>query len=149
MSLDTVFRKPYDVQQLDAPDGAEGINQDFDAIFLALTLLRDYVNTAESTLEAEIVALTAVVAALAAIVAGLAHTPLLDGDVHDDTVAHTPVKGDLVVGNATPAWDALAVGADTFVLTADAAQPKGVKWAAPAAGTGTVDEAFVMMTTGI
>jgi hypothetical protein len=36
-----VFRKPYDVQSLEAADGAEGINQNFDAIWWALQKLKD------------------------------------------------------------------------------------------------------------
>lgn len=60
---------------------------------------------------------------------------LLDGSTHSDTVSVTVAKGKLVVGNSTPKWDGLAVGADGEVLTADAAQTLGVKWAAASGGT--------------
>lgn len=56
---------------------------------------------------------------------------LLDGSVHDDTVADVVTKGSLVAGNATPAWKELAVGSNDQVLTADSAQALGVKWATP------------------
>jgi hypothetical protein len=61
------------------------------------------------------------------------------GGVHYVFLPETPSKGDLIVGTAltTQAADRLAVGADTFVLTADSAQTLGVKWAAPTTGTVT------------
>jgi len=46
------------------------------------------------------------------------HT-LLDGSIHSDTVAHVPVRGDIILGNATPAWDALTLGTAQFVLYSD------------------------------
>lgn len=55
---------------------------------------------------------------------------------HGDTVAGAAVKGTLVVGNTTPAWDRLAVGTDGHVLTADSTQALGVKWAAGGGGGG-------------
>lgn len=42
---------------------------------------------------------------------------LLDGDVDQDTVAHVVVEGDIIFGNATPAWDALSIGTEGQVLT--------------------------------
>ena len=50
------------------------------------------------------------------------------------------VKGDLLAATAADTVDRLAVGADTFVLTADSAEPTGIKWAA-ASGGGTLDHA--------
>ena len=43
-------------------------------------------------------------------------------------------KGDLVVGTGADAFSRLAVGTNTYVLTADSAEATGLKWAAPAAG---------------
>ncbi len=55
---------------------------------------------------------------------------LLDGVVHNDTVANAPSKGYLVIGNATPKWDALAVGSNGTFLKADSTQTKGAIWSA-------------------
>jgi hypothetical protein len=41
-------------------------------------------------------------------------------------------KGDLIVGTAADAASKLAVGANTYILTADSAEATGLKWAAPA-----------------
>ena len=49
-------------------------------------------------------------------------------------------KGDLIVGSANDATDNLTVGTDGYVLTADAAQTLGVKWAALASGVGDVSD---------
>lgn len=54
---------------------------------------------------------------------------------HTDSVYAAPVKGTIVVGNATPEWDTLAVGTNGYVLTADSAEGKGVKWAAAPGGS--------------
>jgi len=43
-------------------------------------------------------------------------------------------KGDLVVGTGADAFSRLAVGTNTYVLTADSAEATGLKWSAPAAG---------------
>lgn len=51
------------------------------------------------------------------------------GDVTTDAV--WDAKGDLVVATGADAAGRLAVGANGTVLTADSAQAKGVKWAAP------------------
>lgn len=55
-------------------------------------------------------------------------------------------KGDLIAasGAATPAR--LAVGADATVLTADAASPLGMKWAAVSAGGTSTDEVWIGAT---
>lgn len=66
---------------------------------------------------------------------GSASNALLDGSVHSDTTNSPVTKGDLIVGNSTPAWDDLAVGTDGQVLTADSAQTLGVKWATPSGGS--------------
>ena len=54
--------------------------------------------------------------------AGNGATPVIVNDFN--------AKGDLLVGTADNAFTALGVGADTSVLTADAACASGVKWAA-------------------
>ncbi|MFC1975047.1 hypothetical protein ACFLXQ_01455 [Chloroflexota bacterium] len=53
---------------------------------------------------------------------------LLDGVVHTDTVADAVTKGSLIVGNSTPKWDELGVGANNQILMADSAQALGLKW---------------------
>ena len=45
-------------------------------------------------------------------------------------------KGDLVVGTGADAFSRLAVGTNTYLLTADSAEATGLKWAAPAGGGG-------------
>ena len=47
-------------------------------------------------------------------------------------------KGDLVVGTGADAFSRLAVGTNTYLLTADSAEATGLKWAAPAGGGGKV-----------
>ena len=44
-------------------------------------------------------------------------------------------KGDLVVGTGADAFSRLAVGTNTYLLTADSAEATGLKWAAPAASS--------------
>ena len=50
---------------------------------------------------------------LTGVPATFASTPhaLLDGSVDNDTAAHAPVRGGLIIGNATPAWAYVALGA--------------------------------------
>ena len=45
--------------------------------------------------------------------------------------------GDLIVGTADDTAGILGVGSDTYVLTADSGEAKGIKWAAPTTGTVT------------
>lgn len=49
-----------------------------------------------------------------------ANHDLLDGSVAQDTVAGTVVRGDLIVGNSTPAWERKARGSTGAVLYTDA-----------------------------
>ena len=57
------------------------------------------------------------------VMAATAHS-LLDGSVHDDTVANDPpVQGDIIVANGTPEWDALPIGAADTVVKSDGADP--------------------------
>jgi hypothetical protein len=64
--------------------------------------------------------------------AGGSHA-LLDGAVDSDTVAHTPVAGDLVVANGTPKWSGLPIGSSGQVLTVVGGAPA---WATPSGGGG-------------
>jgi hypothetical protein len=59
----------------------------------------------------------------------------------DDAIPESVVtaKADLLVGASSGVVDNLAVGTDGQVLTADATQTLGVKWAAP---TGSADNAY-------
>lgn len=59
---------------------------------------------------------------------------------HPDTVAASPVEGDLIVGNATPKWARLAKGAAALVLKAGAAT---IAWGQVAFSeiTGTITDA--------
>jgi hypothetical protein len=54
-----------------------------------------------------------------------------------DALAPTTTKGDLIVDNGTNNVR-LAVGTDTYVLTADATAATGVKWAAPSGGSSNI-----------
>ena len=57
-------------------------------------------------------------------------------------------KGDLIVGNAADNVGRLAVGANTYVLTADSVESLGVKWA-PLPGTAqwTSDQNILSLST--
>ena len=63
--------------------------------------------------------------------------------LHGIAAAAVTTKGDLLVADATPAIQRVAVGADGDVLTADSTQTEGVKWAAASGGlaapTGATD----------
>jgi hypothetical protein len=47
-------------------------------------------------------------------------------------------KGDLVVGTGSDTFDRLAVGTNTYILTADSAETTGLKWVAPSSGALTL-----------
>jgi len=77
---------------------------------------------------------------------------LLDGSSHTDTAASAVNRGDLIVGNFTPAWDDLALGSATHILTSNGSD---IVWAAPVTQTsalldGTVhtDTAAATVTQG-
>lgn len=59
-------------------------------------------------------------------------TVALLSSFHDDTLAASPVAGDLIYANATPKWARLPKGTDTHVLTMVAGAPA---WQAPGAAS--------------
>jgi hypothetical protein len=61
------------------------------------------------------------------------------------TVSTIDAKGDLLVGTASDTIGRLAVGTDTYVLTADSTQTSGIKWSAPAVSGATMSDVFMMM----
>lgn len=61
-------------------------------------------------------------------------TPVVGGGMATDPLANA--KGDVFAASADNAIGRLGVGADTFVLTADATQALGVKWAAAPGSSG-------------
>ena len=54
-------------------------------------------------------------------------------------------KGDLLAGTANDTVNRLAVGADGFVLTADAAEATGLKWSASSGGGAGLQDVFFLM----
>jgi hypothetical protein len=54
-----------------------------------------------------------------------------------DALAPTTTKGDLIVDNGTNNIR-LAVGTDTYVLTADSTTASGIKWAAASGGSSNI-----------
>lgn len=74
------------------------------------------------------------------------NTPVPVGGAHDllsathtDTLASAVTKGSLIVGNSTPKWEELNVGADGTTIVADSTNAKGLKWSG---GTGQSSIAF-------
>ena len=64
---------------------------------------------------------------------------LLDGVIHNDTVAQGVTRGSLIYGNATPKWDELTIGAANALLGSDGTD---VSWfACTAAGRAILDDA--------
>ncbi len=63
---------------------------------------------------------------------------------HSDTLADTVVRGDVLVGNATPKWARLAAGTATYILTMGATDPE---WAAPVVQTSALLSAVHTDTT--
>lgn len=69
---------------------------------------------------------------------GGGNTPhdLLDGNIDQDTVATTVVKGMIVIGNATPKWGALAIGAAGLALLVSSGLPAWGVLGVAGGGTG-------------
>jgi hypothetical protein len=65
-----------------------------------------------------------------------------------DALSPMTTKGDIIVGGTSGANARLAVGTDTYVLTADSAQTNGVKWAAAGGGSMVYPGAGVPVSTG-
>lgn len=55
---------------------------------------------------------------------------ILDGAVHNDSVADVVTRGSIIYGNSTPDWDELVIGGAGEILTSDATD---AAWAAPIA----------------
>lgn len=73
----------------------------------------------------------------------LSWTPYSVANVLPTTIVDA--KGDLLVATADNTVGRLAVGTDTYVLTADSTQTTGVKWAAPTATGAALSDIFMMM----
>jgi hypothetical protein len=67
---------------------------------------------------------------------------LLDNTAHTDTTASTVTRGDLIVGNATPAWDDLPIGAAATFLRSDGTDPAWTAIAAADIGAGDIANAL-------
>lgn len=68
------------------------------------------------------------------------HTLLSHGDCYPGSA----VKGSLLVGNATPLWDALPVGTNGYYLVADSGEARGIKWAALSIPTSAVTTTSIL-----
>ena len=75
-----------------------------------------------------------------------APNPLLDGVVHNDTVANVVNIGSIIYGNNTPLWDELVAGAPADVLTMAGGLPG---WAAPVVQTSTLLDGAVHTDTAV
>jgi len=74
----------------------------------------------------------------------IAHTILSTS--HSDTVAGTVVRGDVIVGNSTPAWERLARGATSQLLQINSSGD--AEWTTPSVTVGTAGTAFTGGTAG-
>lgn len=57
---------------------------------------------------------------------------------HTDTVTHTPVRGDVIVANSTPAWAAVAIGSANKFLHTNGTDAAWASIAAADVGAGTL-----------
>jgi len=57
------------------------------------------------------------------ITAGAPSSHTLLGTSHSDATTHVPIRGDLIVANSSPAWQALALGTSGYFLKAGATDP--------------------------
>jgi hypothetical protein len=73
----------------------------------------------------------------------LSWTPFSIANVVPTTIVDA--KGDLLVATADNTVGRLAVGTNTYVLTADSTETTGVKWAAPSATGAALSDIFMMM----
>jgi len=65
-----------------------------------------------------------------------------------DALSPTTTKGDLIVSNGTDNVR-LAVGTNSYVLTADSTQASGIKWAAASGGGGGISSANIQEFTSV
>ena len=57
---------------------------------------------------------------------------LLDGSIHTDTTNSAVTRGDIIIGNSTPAWDDLPIGTSGYVLTSNGTDPSWASIGSPA-----------------
>lgn len=105
------FPKPYRPNTFRhplSPSQVQSVNDTVNDIYRHLKYLRDFADALEAAQDDGTV------------------TPALHdllGTRHGDTNPHTPVEGDLIVGNNDPAWEALAVGDEDDVLQVSGGVP--------------------------